>query len=303
MGIWRLSKDSMRIGETVLYRVKDLDDFRGFIDEIGVDGEGYVIKPNWGSASIYTRAETLKLFFEGLKGEKVVIEGYTAWRNSLNTGPDPVNVITSRNAKAMWEWIREQDRWFLEYAGVKELLERYHVEYVNVTEEVWSDRIADPRTIRELVEEKFRPVKREEIYSFIPKRIFDLRDHTLISLNKSRRTIEVASLSIKNLFGLIPDPSRLAKWHGKGDRHLAQSIIDINKVYRSLFKEILWINEVEELNLFIGGRNSVEADSITAKILGLNPEIIGYLSLAEEIFGGYDKKVLERIPAEFNQDL
>ena len=60
---------------------------------------------------------------------------------------------------------------------------------------------------------------------------------------------------------------------------LPQSIIDINKIYRGLFKT-LWINEIKESNLLIGGRNSVEVDAITAHVIGVNPQKIPYLTLA-----------------------
>lgn len=44
-----------------------------------------------------------------------------------------------------------------------------------------------------------------------------------------------ASLTIKNLFGMIPDPLR-PYWHGPKNSTIVQSIIDINKIYHSLFK-------------------------------------------------------------------
>jgi hypothetical protein len=43
-----------------------------------------------------------------------------------------------------------------------------------------------------------------------------------------------ASFTIKNLFGMIPDPLR-PYWHGPKNSTITQSIIDINKIYHSLF--------------------------------------------------------------------
>jgi len=43
-----------------------------------------------------------------------------------------------------------------------------------------------------------------------------------------------ASYTIKNLFGMIPDPLR-PYWHGPKNSTIAQSIVDINKIYHSLF--------------------------------------------------------------------
>lgn len=40
--------------------------------------------------------------------------------------------------------------------------------------------------------------------------------------------------SLKNLFGLIPDPIR-SRWHGPDGELLGRSIVDIAAVYRALF--------------------------------------------------------------------
>ena len=46
-----------------------------------------------------------------------------------------------------------------------------------------------------------------------------------------------ASYTMKNLFGMIPDPLR-PYWHGNNHSTIVQSIIDVNKVYHSLFNII-----------------------------------------------------------------
>jgi hypothetical protein len=43
-----------------------------------------------------------------------------------------------------------------------------------------------------------------------------------------------ASFTMKNLFGMIPDPLR-PWWHGPNGNRIAKNIVDINKVYHSLF--------------------------------------------------------------------
>ncbi len=108
------------------------------------------------------------------------------------------------------------------------------------------------------------------------------------------------SLSTKNLFSLIPDPARCGKWHGEGDKFLPQSIIDINKIYRGLFKT-LWINKIKESSLLIDGRNSVEVDTITAHLMGVDPQKIPYLTLTATTFGGYDRTVLARAASLLNK--
>lgn len=280
----------------VVGRVASAEDFRYFLRELNVQGVIFVVKPNWGNAHTFTSAETLDWLFSALKGRVKVIEGYTAWRNELNTGPEPREVITPRNAKAKWQWIKEQDRWFLKFSGIDKILAKHDVEYINVTEEVWSTRTLDPDEVREFVDNKYGVLVSQEMYSFVPTKIYELKGSTLISLNNSRRTREQVSLSTKNLFGLIPDPARYEKWHGKNDRRLSQSIVDINKIYRSFFSPCYWINEIKELSVFVGSKNSVEADAVTAKSMGIDPEKIDYLRHAANVFGGYDKEVLTKIP-------
>jgi len=292
---------SVRIGDVVICKIQSRRDFKDFVNELKLQEKGFVIKPNWSNANTYTSAKTLEFLFDSLDGAKTVIEGYTAWRNQLNTGPEPTDFITPKNAKQKWKWIKEQDAWFLEYSGVMEVLRKYGVEYVNVTEEVWSNRIANAEEIKSLVEERFGSVARQEMYGFVPQKIYNLRECTLISLNLTRRTRELLSLSTKNMFGLIPDPARYGKWHGENDTLLPQSIVDINKIYRTLFKTCFWINELKERNLIVGSKNSVQADAATSYIMGIDPFKIEYLKLAAKIFGGYNKSLLAKIPSHLIQ--
>ena len=286
----------MEINGVVIGKITKRKDFEHFISGLQIEAENYVIKPNWSNANNYTSAETLELLFQFLNGKKTVIESYTAWRNELNTGPEPVDVITPRNAKRKWKWIKEQDEWFLDYSGIGKVLRSYDVNYINITEEVWSGRTVDAKEIKKIVETEFSPVKQEELYGYVPQKVYNLKGGLLISFNMSRKTREMASLSIKNLFGLIPDPARYGKWHGPGDQLLPQSIIDINKIYRSLF-ETLWINEIKNLRLLIGGDDSVKVDVVTAYVMGIDPKKIPYLNLATATFGDYDETLLGKIPA------
>jgi len=262
------------------------------LKRLKIRGKGFVIKPNWSNANTFTSAKTLELLFNCLEGKKTIVESYTAWRNELNTGPEPQEVVTPANAKRKWKWIREQDDWFLKYSGIKTILRKHGVRYLNVTEEVWNGRTAPNAKIKKLVERKFGPVKNEEMYCFVPQRIYHLRGCALLSLNLSRKTREVMSLSTKNLFGLIPDPARYGKWHGENDVLLPQSIVDINKIYRSLFTPCYWINEIKDRDLLIGSENSVLADAVTATFMGVDPEEVAYLQAASKVFGGYTQPLV-----------
>lgn len=105
------------------------------------------------------------------------------------------------------------------------------MKYINVTEEVWNGRIASPAEVRRIVETKYEPVHNDRLYGMVPEELFNLKDSTFISYARLKM---YASLTFKNLFGMIPDPLR-PFWHGPGNSTITQSIIDINKVYHALF--------------------------------------------------------------------
>jgi len=286
----------MTRGGVVIAKVANIASMKQFLKRLKIRGRGFVIKPNWSNANMFTSARTLGLLFDCLEGRKTIIESYTAWRNELNTGPEPQEVVTPANARRKWKWIREQDDWFLKYSGIKTILRKHGVRYLNVTEEVWNGRTAPKATIKKIVERKnmFGPVKNEEMYRFVPQRIYHLRGCALLSVNLSRKTREVISLSTKNLFGLIPDPARYGKWHGENDALLPQSIVDINKIYRSLFTPCYWINELKDQDLLIGSENSILADAVTATLMGVDPEEVAYLQAASRIFGGYKQTLVSK---------
>jgi len=285
----------LKIGEVVVDKVTNAENMKLFAKELNIRGKGFVIKPNWSNANTYTSAKDLDFLFNSIKGEKTVVEGYTAWRNELNTGIEPQDFITPKNAKRKWNWIKKQDAWFLRYSGIDKVLEKHDVEYISVTEEVWNHRTVAKQVIQKIVEERFSQVENKEMYGFVPKKIYDLKGHSLISVNMSRITREIMSLSTKNLFGLIPEPARYGKWHGENDSLLPQSIVDINKVYRSLFKPCFWINEIVDRQLLVGSENSVQADAVTAGLVGVDPKKIAYLQLASEVFGGYDATFFTKV--------
>ncbi len=283
----------------VIGKVTNAETLGSFLEELNVHAKIFVIKPNWRDAHTYTSAKTLDWLFSALKGNIKVIEGYSAWRNELNTGPERTQIVTAANAKAKWSWIREQDEWFLRYAGINRLLSQYRVTYINVTEECWSTRTIDPDEVREFVDSKYGVLVNQEMYRFVPTKVYELRDSVLISMNISPGDHEPLALSTNNLFGLVPDPARFRKRPSKNARRLSQSIIDINKIYRSFFSPCYWINHLKGKGLFVGSRNSVEADAVTATMLGYDPSKIEYLRHAATVFGGYDEKVLTRIPQAF----
>jgi len=277
----------------VVGRIGGATDFLQFLKELDVKGMFFVVKPDWTSAEIFTNAQTLDWLFSGLKGRIKLVEAYTPQRSKLDVKQESQE-LAAANPRARWQWFRDQERWFLEFTGINKIFEKHGVEYINITEEVWSMKTLRSDEVRGFVDNNYGILVAQEFYDFVPARIYELRGATFISLCRSRRVGNHISLSTKNPFGLVPDPDRDKKWSGRNENRLSQSIVDINKIYRSLFSPCYWINEVRELGVFVGGRNSVETDAVTAKFMGVDPEEIDYLKHAANVFGGYDKEILAK---------
>ncbi len=257
-----------------------------------------LIKPNWGTVECYSEAEVLDWTLAAIPGEKMVIESHGWARNEdtlLNTGP----------VKLTKAYLRKSDRWFLDHSGIGKVLEKHDVEYLNLTEEIWAGRAADPALIRQAVEAKFEPVQFPEMYEKVPARLYELRGGTLLSLAKYKIVFYPLgiSMAVKNLFGLIPGPSR-GKFHGSEHTYLDQSIVDINKIYHSLFavKGIIEAahsaghleKDGEPTQVYPGGgkalasQDTVSLDAFATALYGRDPNSVGHLRLAAQTFGGWD---------------
>ena len=258
-----------------------------------------LVKPNWGTVECYTEADILDWTLAAIPGEKLVIESHGWARSQEIQLHQKAPALTRAN-------LRKGERWFLESSGIQSVLEKHQVEYLNLTEEVWAGRIADPGLVRQAVAERYAPLTHAELYEKVPSRLYSLRGATLLSLSKYKLAFYPlgASFSVKNLFGLIPGPSR-GKFHGPQHTLLDQSIIEINKIYRSLFTvkgiiEALHSSghhevESERTRVFPGfGKAYASADTVTldaylAASAGRAPEGIGYLALAAQTFGAWDE--------------
>ncbi len=204
----------------------------------------------------FTDAEALRTLFETLDASFVVVESYSLVR-SMNLLENGMRFIVGEKdvnwrwllkgdgwnwliKNPDWDWFRQEGYWdhirkedniFLDKFGFKDLFDEFGVTYINVTEEVWSGRIANSSKVRQIVESRFKHVQCERLYYSVPKKIFDLRGSTFISYARLKM---YASFTFKNQFGLIPDPLR-PWWHGPKNNWIDQSILDINKVYHALF--------------------------------------------------------------------
>ena len=331
-----------KFGKTTIAKVSGSHELRQMLVDPWLGSETVIIKPNWvtNEPADYTEPETLRTLFEALDSHIVVTESLNIARSlnlleagmSFTVGDKEVNWRWLLKGEGWnwlienpdWDWfkngkhlgqIKKEDKAFLDEHGFTDLFEEFDVEYVNVTDEVWSGRIADPTEVKRSVESRFKPVRTEKLYSMVPKKLYELRGSTFISFSKLKH---YATFTMKNLFGMIPDPHR-AWWHGPNNSRIALSIVDINKVYHSLFNvyglcEALnstavphaegkfegtyggKYNIVEDLGVVAFGRDLVSLDAILCNIAErsrLRKTIDRTIDLAEEEFGAYDRKVLK----------
>jgi len=331
---------SHRFGQTTIAKLTDPRDLKQLLVDPWLESETIIIKPNFVATDpgYATDSEALRALLEALDSRIVVTESHMVPRSTnlieggwgFTVGGEEVNWIWLMGGDGWrwqmenpdWGWFREGGHWdqikkedkaFLDERGFTDLFNEFGVEYVNVTDEVWSGRIADPADVKEAVESRFKPAFTEKLYGMVPKKLHDLRGSTFISYSKLQN---YNSFTLKNLFGMIPDPVR-AWWHGPKNSRIAPSIVDINKVYRSLFNvygicETLHTNPVshpegefvnvlgtryniaESLGVVAFGRDPVSLDAIFCNLAGMDiNQFGGYIGKAEEEFGAYDREALE----------
>ncbi len=292
----------MRFGDIIVEKPADREAFMSLI--AGLDlRPPVVIKPNWGTSSCFTEAEIIDWVLESVDGDAIVVESY-GWARSEEA------IRTSRPGSKRRGDLRNGDRWFLKYSGVGDILNRHRVEFLNITEENWGHRTADPDDVRKIVEAKYAPVYMEEMYGFVPKALFDIRGCDFLSLSKVKRWLPPihVSLTVKNFFGMLPGPGRL-RYHGRKNSRIDRSIVDIYKIYASLFDvkgvveaiksasvaESLHSIKIHENPGFASAsKHPLELDVFVAALLGLDPDGIGYLKHASSVFGEWSKENMRR---------
>jgi uncharacterized protein (DUF362 family) len=272
--------------------------------------EPVIVKPNWSSSVIFTESQILDWTLSAIDCEVIVVESYAMWRNETFLDPsisrDTELLLKLRKQKK--SDLRKNDEWFLEFSGIREVLERHDVEYLNISEELWAKRICDSELIQKEVNKHFSPVNTETLSASVPSRLYDLKDGTFLNLTKPKRSLKAnfVSLSLKNMFGMIPTPWR-RKYHGENEEFLTQSILDINKIYNSLFDVVGLIEGVlttsetvdNPMNPVIhsnsgyiwASENTLELDALVTTQLGLNPHSVEYLDCAATVFGSWSKQI------------
>ncbi|MFX0205407.1 MAG: DUF362 domain-containing protein [Candidatus Hodarchaeota archaeon] len=289
----------MNLNSVAFFESVNQKNFRNMIKELNLVPP-IIIKPNWGFSVVYTEAKILDWILSAIDDEVIIIESYGWARNKeavtkKEYGPMGVNDL------------RSSDQWFLDFSGIGKILKKHNVEYINITEEVWAKRIVDPTIIQRHVEDLFPPVHNEEMYSYVPQRLYEMKKGTLLSLAKLKFMDPplIISLSIKNLFGMLPGPDR-GKFHGMDNESLDQSVLDINKIYRSLFNVNGIVEAIftasrgmtldptiyKEIGMVWASKNTVELDAQVCTQVGLDPNLIGHIKVAAECFGYWDENQL-----------
>ena len=322
-------------GKTTIAKLSDSFKLSKILIDPWFESETIIIKPNWVSTmpGHFTDSKSLRLLLEALDSKCVVTETFThVFNEPLEDGLNFIAEGKEVNWKWLlaghgwkwliknpsWDWFKRDGHWdrlkkgdkiFLDQNGFTDLFKEFNVRYINVTDEIWSGRVADPIEIKNSVEKSFKPVQIDKLYSMVPKKLYDLHGSMFISLAKLKH---YASFTMKNIFGMIPDPLR-PWWHGTKDVLLPRSIIGINKIYHTLFnvygiceglnsRSVIHsegkyedqytgskYNIIENPGFIAFGRDLVSLDAILGNLAGFDPKSFNdYLNLAEKEFGTYD---------------
>lgn len=317
----------MKVGTTNIQKITNQKDMNSFVASLDIKGDKVLLKPNWVSYAPgeYTDAKVLDMFLTSLARPTMVLESHTFWRTNKmakNEGDYfSSSEATLETGKAHRDFFLEQDKIFLETTGIGEVLRKHKSEYLCITEEIWKGNVADPEKIKQITEEKYKPVHIQDLYGVIPQKVLDLRGADLISLAKAKTESSYgASLSMKNLFGLIPDPTRYVKYHGgESEALLVQSIVDINKIYQSLFKTTFVVegvfnncfmnwdtNKAEpffDWGVILGGKDGLEVDTVGCKLIGTDfkASLADLKKVYKDTFGGNDNIQLETLDKSYYQ--
>jgi uncharacterized protein (DUF362 family) len=283
-----------------------IESARKFIQEIrafGIDTEYAIIKPNWVSNDYgeYTEPEILDWLLEAIPDQKkIIIESYTPWRGlrffqDNKKNPEVVSLVSGIK---YWDLYKQQDREFLELTGIRKVMERHKIEYVNITNEVWVKRCVKPETVLGVIGKV--DLRWPELCSYVPKRLFELREKaTLISLSKIKIEDSIpvigVSMSVKNLFGLIPHPSRWEPFHGQGHSLIPEAIREMYLIYSGIFTNSVWITEgiktlvmnycdpeqkiIEDKGWYFIGRDGRKVDEEACEEMGLDAAKIPQLTM------------------------
>ncbi len=328
---------SEQIGDVTLAKIKDSKDLCELLHPYIEGSERVIIKPNFVDREygVQTSPGSLRLLFEAIDQKLIVTEGHQLVRclkedeTGLEFEADGKTVDWRWLKEKGWGWmirhpdwgwfidgphwdeLRKYDQRYLDEMGYSDLFKEFGVEWVNVTDEIWSGNTVDPELVKEKVESKFPPVQHKRLYGYMPTKLYENRDALFISYSKLKHYV---TFSMKNLFGLIPDPIR-AWWHGKDGVYHQRSILDINKLYHTFFKVVgvseafdktpVWDKDGEygafdfkygireNLNFAGISNDPVQLDSVMYGLGLHNSKDSEHIALAGNILGKYDETLIE----------
>lgn len=320
---------TLRLGDSTFSRVDTPADFTSLLKDYLPESDPLIVKADWvGIEEGSPRdLEALRCVVEAVEGRVIVTEGHLLNRsmelepNGLRFMADGEEVDWNWLLNKGWRWLiknpdwdwfidgphwshlMREDRHFLEKYGYFDFFKDNDIEYVNATDEVWAGRVADKRIVKESVESRYPPVFTDTMYGFVPEKLFRYRGSSFVSLSKRK---EYQSFTMKNMFGLIPDPVR-AWWHGSGDRRLARSVLDINKIYGSLF-ELIGVFEAprgDGSNSFTRdvaiSRGVAQLDAMLNHVAGFDVEKAAYISSGNKMFGTFNSELLKEAGARLSE--
>lgn len=292
-------------------KIESKKEFQDYIRSLKISSEYIVIKPNWVifDEGRYTEPETFKWLLECFNpNQKIIaIEGYTPWRGLSCEGMDvDKNIgVDLISGKQFWDFYKKQDAFFLKESGIGDILKEYNIKYLNVTNEYWKENCCPSEWIDSELEKNALKLTFKEISSYVPKALFEIREKatfislTTIKLQKHIPPIHI-SLSLKNQFGLIPNPCRIVPYHGRNHESTPYAIADINKVYATMFKKSVWINDglkyilhgytsdnqtlQREPGLFFVGQDPVQVDSEACEALDIDPKDVPYIQFLKGVW-------------------
>lgn len=231
----------------VIDEVHNPEEFYNFVSSLHLR-KPFIVKPNWICEDYghFADPQVLELMLRFLHehGRVVLVESYSGRNMMALPGLRPGLRFSEEKLKR----VRKTEEEFLMKTGNRDVIDELGIEYVNVAEEVLAERTVDKQIVKELVEKQYPPVLRDELYDFVPTKLYALRTGTFISLAKFKVFFTMCT---KNMFGLIPEHvgygSRFVAYHGERDKDLSQNIVDVNKVYRSIFNVVGMVEGVNSL--------------------------------------------------------
>jgi hypothetical protein len=159
-----------KFGQTSIAKARNSQELRQVLNDTWLESEHIIIKPNWATTELgyFADAETLRMLFEALDSKITITESHIFTRSqnypvkgmNLNVGEKELSLESFLFGEGWkwliknpdwdwfkdgeyWDWMRKEEKDFLDDFGFTDLFKEFNVGYVNVTDEVWSGRIAE----------------------------------------------------------------------------------------------------------------------------------------------------------------